>query len=96
MLAKFVRLNRTIASGAVYLGSSPSPAANLILNIYSYSKINSVVVLDSNRRGVGRTSGLPWRKVWENRGFPRGERSKSGSQLVIGYRARDAYHESMK
>ncbi len=27
---------------------------------------------DSNRKGVGETLVSPWRKEWENRGFPRG------------------------
>ena len=34
--------------------------------VYMYN-----VVVDLNRKGVGETLVSPWRKVWENRGFPR-------------------------
>jgi len=40
-----------------------------------------LTLLDANRSGVGRTFGLPRRKEWENRGFPRGSQSYPGSQM---------------
>ena len=43
---------------------------------------------ESNRKGVGKTLVFPWRKVWENRGFPRSEIAKrplSGTNLKADY-----------
>ena len=44
------------------------------------SEANFCETQDSNAKGVGETVVSPWRKDWENRGFPRSSQSKSGSQ----------------
>jgi hypothetical protein len=51
---------RTPASGAGYLGSNPSPAAN--------ERSEFLPTQDSNAKGVGETVVSPWRKDWENLG----------------------------
>ena len=38
---------------------------------------------ESNVKGVGETSVSPWRKAWENRGFPRSEIAKRPHEGTI-------------